>query len=99
NILQRPLPQARLDLGQAPTQTSVPRTDVLHQRSVPQRPQGASQLGRSPGSLRQDLPRPQNLPRPNRLVTDPLTRDAQRSQGHMNMFSSSQSAGKSFTQD
>ena len=81
NAQNRIFPGTPSHFGQAPNQArGVSRADVLSPRSVPHRPQSASQFGYSADSFTPELPRTQNAPRPSRLVTDPLARDGQRPQ-------------------
>ncbi|HLQ30408.1 MAG TPA: protein kinase [Ktedonobacteraceae bacterium] len=81
NAQNRIFPGTPSHFGQAPHQArGVSRADVLSPRSVPHRPQSASQFGYSADSFTPELPRTQNAPHPSRLVTDPSARDGQRPQ-------------------
>ena len=71
--LNRTLPQAQSNFGQPAAQTGAPHIDVLSAKNVPPRPQAPSQLAQSAGTLGQNWPRSQNVPRASRLVTDPMT--------------------------
>jgi Protein kinase domain len=80
NMRKSVTPQAPSNFGNAATQVGGPRTDSLSPRSVPPRPQSASQMGRVADSYMPDVQRAQNAPRASRLVTDPLVHENQRAQ-------------------
>ena len=104
NVPDRTLSQAQPNFGQASRQTAMqtgsPHIDVLSPRNVPSRPHPSSQLGQSSGTLGQNVPRLQNVPRASRLVTTPVTRSGQMpSSAQRNMASSIQNPVKPLTAD
>src|SRR5437868_11185418 len=104
NVPDRTLSQAQPNLGQASRQTAMrtgsPHIDVLSPRNVPSRPNPSSQLGQSSGTLGQNVPRLQNVPRASRLVTTPMTRSGQMpSSAQRNMASPTQNPVKPLTAD